>query len=82
MDSKRILALLLAAMFLTSAVSCAGSEEPAETTADTISAVETEAETELTAELPDKTYNGEEEKRKSDNPPGVIPINKGNSAGG
>jgi len=60
MKSKRILALLLAAMFLTSTVSCAGSEEPAETTADTISAVETEAETELTAELPDKTYNGEE----------------------
>ena len=60
MKNKRIPALLLAALLLSSAVSCAGPEETVETTAETVPAAETEAETELKAELPDKTYNGEE----------------------
>ncbi|MBQ8642101.1 MAG: extracellular solute-binding protein [Clostridia bacterium] len=61
-DYKRITALLLAALMLASVVSCAGSGEETAPAADTDSAEtsETQAETELTAELPDKTYNGEE----------------------
>ena len=62
MNTKtRILAMLLAAIMLVS-TGCAGSSESSETadTTSTAETAETAAETELTAELPDKTYGGEE----------------------
>ena len=62
MNTKtRILAMLLAAIMLFS-TGCAGSSESSETadTTSTAETAETAAETELTAELPDKTYGGEE----------------------
>ena len=62
MNTKtRKLAMLLAAIMLFS-TGCAGSSESSETadTTSTAETAETAAETELTAELPDKTYGGEE----------------------
>ncbi|MBR5445006.1 MAG: extracellular solute-binding protein [Clostridia bacterium] len=57
---KKQLTLLLAALMVSSVTACAGGEAETETAPETTPAETMPAETELTASLPDKTFDGAE----------------------
>ena len=57
---KKYLSLLLAALMVLTVTACAGGETETDTAKETDAAETIPAETELTADLPDKTYDGAE----------------------